>query len=275
MMVKQIKIDFNVTQEIKRFVYVYLIETAKGCVLIDSGVAGSELLIEKAILENGRHPAEIKAVFLTHAHPDHIGTANYFREKYGAKIYASGGERAWIEDIDLQFKERPIPNFYHLAGQSTMVDQVVKDGDKIYLSDSIYLEVIGTPGHSVDEVSYRMGDKVFIGNVVPVKGDIPIFVHLDDTKYSLDVLEKMSDIKVFYPAWEQEYSLKMMQQKIADAKEIVNELERVVYDLDCGMELPILVEQVCECLHMPVWKKNPLFARTVECCRRISDSKEQ
>ena len=64
MMVKQIKIDFNVTQEIKRFVYVYLIETAKGCVLIDSGVAGSELLIEKAILENGRHPAEIKAVFL-------------------------------------------------------------------------------------------------------------------------------------------------------------------------------------------------------------------
>lgn len=91
MRVKQIKIDFHVTPEIKRFVYVYLIETKEGCVLIDSGVAESEEIIETAVIENGHQPSEIKAVFLTHAHPDHIGTANYFREKYGAKIYASIG----------------------------------------------------------------------------------------------------------------------------------------------------------------------------------------
>ena len=42
MRVKQIKIDFHVTPEIERFVYVYLIEIGDGCVLIDSGVAGSE-----------------------------------------------------------------------------------------------------------------------------------------------------------------------------------------------------------------------------------------
>lgn len=134
MRVKQIKIEFQVTPEIERFVYVYLIETDKGCVLIDSGIAGSE-----------------------------------------AKIYASEGERAWIENIDLQFRERPIPNFYSLAGKSTFVDYVVKNGDKIKLSDDIYLEVIGTPGHSVDEVSYRVGNIVFIGDAVPVRGDIPIF----------------------------------------------------------------------------------------------------
>ena len=45
MRVQQIKIDFNVTPEIKRYVYVYLIETEKGCCLIDSGVAGSEDII--------------------------------------------------------------------------------------------------------------------------------------------------------------------------------------------------------------------------------------
>ncbi|MDO4474876.1 MAG: hypothetical protein Q4B75_09535 [Eubacteriales bacterium] len=42
MNVKQIKIDFYVTPEIKRYVYVYLIITEDGCALIDSGVAGSE-----------------------------------------------------------------------------------------------------------------------------------------------------------------------------------------------------------------------------------------
>ena len=268
MRVNQIKIEFYVTKEIKRFVYVYLIETGEGCVLIDSGVAGSETMIEKVILESGYNPDEVKAVFLTHAHPDHIGTANYFQEKYGARIYASEGERAWIENIDLQFEERPIPNFYNLAGKSAIVDQVVKDGDKILLSDGIYMEVLGTPGHSADEVSYRVGDVVFIGDAVPVRGDIPIFINLDAARYSLAVLEKSSGIKKFYPAWDQTYSLEMMRKKLVDAKEIINELEKIVCDVDQGIELSVLIDRVCEDLRMPMWKTNPLFARTIACCRK-------
>ena len=41
MKVHQIKIDFNVTEQIKRFVYVYIIE-AQHCYLIDSRVYGCE-----------------------------------------------------------------------------------------------------------------------------------------------------------------------------------------------------------------------------------------
>ena len=268
MRVKQIKIDFYVTPEIERFVYVYLIETGEGCVLIDSGVAGSEGMIEKAITESGYDLAELEAIFLTHAHPDHIGTANYFRETYGTRIYASEGERAWIEDIDLQFAQRPIPNFYSLAGASTCVDQVVKNEDHIYLSDGTTIEVIGTPGHSADEVSYRIGDVVFIGDTVPVRGDIPIFIDLDDTRHSLEVLEKLSGVETFYPAWDQIYSFEVMRKKIDDAKELIDELEKAVCDVDGELQLPELVNQVCDRLHMPVWKTNPLFARTVDCCRR-------
>ncbi len=268
MRVTQIKIDFHVTEEIKRFVYVYLIETEEGCVLIDSGVAGSEKIIEEVMLEHGRQPSEIEAVFLTHAHPDHIGTANYFRETYGARIYVSEGERPWIEDIDLQFEERPIPNFYHLAGSSTKVDQVVKDGDKIPLSDDICIEVINTSGHSVDEVSYRIGNQVFIGDTVPVRGDIPIFVDVDAVRTSLTVLEKLSGIEAFYPAWDQTYSPEMMKEKLVSAEELVHELEKIVCDTDHGQELSELTIQVCERLSMPVWRNNPLFARTVAACRK-------
>ena len=53
----------------------------------------------------------------------------------------------------------------------------------------------------------------FIGDTVPVKEDIPIFVNLDNTRRSLAVLENMSGVEVFYPAWDQEYSLEVMRKK--------------------------------------------------------------
>ncbi len=268
MKIKQIKIDFNVTPQIKRYVFVYLINTDTGCYLIDSGVAGSERMIEKAVIESGYRSSDIKAVFLTHAHPDHIGTASYFREKYGAAIYASEGERTWIEDIDLQFAERPIPNFYMLAGRSVAVDYIVKDGDIIALSDKISVHVIGTPGHSVDEVSYRIDDVVFIGDAVPVKGDIPIFINPEETKNSLLRLEELANIKFFYPAWDQTYSAEMFKRKINDAQEFVTKLEEVVGNVDNSIEDLELVDWVCESLNMPMLKTNPLFAKTVACCRK-------
>ena len=202
MKVKQIKIDFNVTPEIKRFVYVYLITTKTSCILVDSGVYGSQEVIEKAITESGHRPEEVKAVFLTHAHPDHIGTAHYFREKYGAKIYAGEGERPWIEDIDRQFRERPI------------------------------------------------------------------LVDLEDSRKSLETLKNLKNVRTFYPAWDQTYSVEIMRQKIKDARDLLEELEKTVHDIDDGRELSELAGKVCECLHAPMWKKNPLFATTVACCRK-------
>lgn len=268
MRIKQIKIDFHVTESIERFVYVYLVETEDGCVLVDSGVAGSERIIENAILDKGHQPSEVKAVLLTHAHPDHIGTAHYFREKYGAEIYAGKGECRWIEDIDLQFKERPIPNFYHLAGHSTTVDRVVKDGDILFLSEDICIEVLSTPGHSVDEMTYRINDAVFIGDSVPVRGDIPVFIDVNASRDSLEILDRLPDVEAFYPAWDKTYSREMMKERVVSAKKLIDELEQIVWETDEGQELSVLTVQVCERLHMPVWKNNPLFAGTVDCCRR-------
>ena len=54
MKVHQIKIDFNVTEQIKRFVYVYILE-AESLYLIDSGVYGSETKIMDYLDSIGRH----------------------------------------------------------------------------------------------------------------------------------------------------------------------------------------------------------------------------
>lgn len=266
MNIRQIKIDFNVTPDIKRYVFVYAVECGKTVVLIDSGIAGCESIIEKAVEEDGYRPDDIKAVLLTHAHPDHIGTAAYFREKYGAKIYASAGERPWIEDIDLQFRQRPIPNFYTLAGKSARVDIIVKDGDTAEI-DGIKIKAIGTAGHSSDEVSYQIGNAVFVGDAIPVKGDIPIFVDLNDTKRALQGLKNLA-ADVFYPAWDKTYRGDEIKAKISEGEEIVSLIEKTVSENDVGQESGALVDSACERLNMPFLKTNPLFARTVEACRK-------
>lgn len=74
MKVHQIRIDFHVTAQIKKYVFVYLIE-AEYCYLIDTGVAGSQKIILEKLEQIGRKLSDIKGIFLTHAHPDHIGTA--------------------------------------------------------------------------------------------------------------------------------------------------------------------------------------------------------
>lgn len=265
--VHQLKINFQVTEQIKRYVYVYIIE-AEQLYMIDSGVYGCEKQIEEYLQKISREIAEIKYIFLTHAHPDHIGSAAWFQENTGCKIVASEGERRWIEDIDCQYRERPIPNFYKLAGKSSHVDIVVQDGDKLELEEGLSIRVLGTPGHSADEMSYLVGRSLFIGDAVPVQGDIPIFIDEQATRQSLAAIAEVPGVVFYYPAWDSTYTKAVMQEKIAAARRLIDVLKHAVGELDDNSDLSDLVDRVCSRLQLPMLKANPLFARTISCLRR-------
>ncbi len=244
----------------------YLLE-AGNCYLIDSGVYGCESRITGYLDKIGRRVSDIKGIFLTHAHPDHIGSAAWFREHTGCKVYASEGESCWIEDIDLQFRERPIPNFYTLAGRSVPVDYIVKNGDIIEPEPDFRIEVLRTAGHSVDGMSYLIGNALFIGDAVPVKGDIPIFIDEEETRKTLSLLGQMSSVEMFYPAWDHSYTPENMKTKIKEAGELLDILKQAVMACEDGSDNAELTKRVCEYLHLPFLMGNPLFLRTVGCLR--------
>lgn len=265
MKIHQIKIDFNVTDKVKRYVYVYIVE-GEQCYLIDSGVAGSEVLIEQYLHSIGRTVEDIKGILLTHAHPDHIGTAAYFQEKVGCDIYASEKEKRWIEDIDLEFAERPIPNFYHLAGKSAKVNKTVKDGDIVTLEKDIEVQVVGTPGHSVDEISFVIGENVFIGDAIPVKGDIPIYVDPVATLNSMSKILQLPNVATFYPAWDVTYNKNEVAEKVKSATELIHMIDECVKEVCAdgkNVEDEGLCQLVCEKLGMPFLLSNPLFKTSV------------
>lgn len=264
--VHQIRIDFHVTPEIKRYVYVYLIE-AQHCYLVDSGVYGCEKQILQVLEGINKAASDIKGIFLTHAHPDHIGSAAWFQEHTHCRIYASSGEKRWIENIDLQFQERPIPNFYGLAGRSSRVDVVVQDGDIIALEEGLSLEVLRTAGHSMEGLSYRLGKDVFIGDAIPVQGDIPILINEPEMRKTLHRFAQMTGVDTFYPAWDMIYSREMMERKLQEAHALLDNLKQAVLSQDQGDALPAVVDRVCRMLNQPMLKTNPLFATTIDCLR--------
>ena len=92
-----------------RFVYSYIVY-GETITLIDTGVAGCEAQIFDSIRSTGRDPSEIALVILTHSHPDHIGAARAIQQATTCSIAAHPAERAWIEDVELQNRERPVPH---------------------------------------------------------------------------------------------------------------------------------------------------------------------
>jgi glyoxylase-like metal-dependent hydrolase (beta-lactamase superfamily II) len=65
----------------------FLIDSPDGCILVDSGVPGSADKILQAIHELGKQDSDIRHIFLTHAHSDHIGSFAALKQATGAEVY--------------------------------------------------------------------------------------------------------------------------------------------------------------------------------------------
>lgn len=63
-----------------------------GVVLIDAGFPGSRDDVLWSLSWLGFGPADVRAILLTHAHIDHLGTAIWFAKAHGTPVYCHGSE---------------------------------------------------------------------------------------------------------------------------------------------------------------------------------------
>jgi phosphoribosyl 1,2-cyclic phosphodiesterase len=76
------------------------IQTESSTILIDIGIAKTK--VEKALIEQDINPADIDAIFLTHAHGDHVKGLP-MAAKWGIPVYASAGTWKTVMYTGLRF----------------------------------------------------------------------------------------------------------------------------------------------------------------------------
>lgn len=269
--VHAIKIPFQVKTDsgiLERFVYTYLIAGKQIC-LIDSGVVSSEGVIFDYMAKIGLKPDDIYLMILTHSHPDHIGSAKSIKEKSGCKVAAHSGEISWIENVDLQAKERPVPNFHSLVEGSVNVDEILEDKDILDLGNDLSLKIIHTPGHSQGSISLLIEEEgvLLTGDVIPIKGDLPIY---DDSAKSMESIRKLKEIKgieILLSAWDEPQEgnevYRTMDEGINYLKQVHLSVSKIANE-NSNLDPLKFCKLVLKDLGIPEMAANPIVARSFQ-----------
>ena len=103
---------------------------------------------------------DLKYIFLTHGHFDHITGVKGVKEKYGARVVISHEDAPMLSSAKLSLAA-------FCGGEQNIVepDILVGDGDVVKLND-IEFKVISTPGHTKGGVCYLVGDYIFTGDTL-------------------------------------------------------------------------------------------------------------
>jgi hydroxyacylglutathione hydrolase len=171
--------------------YLVVDDRSSRAVIVDPGSEGERLV--EAIDRSG---ATLEAIWITHAHVDHVGAIAFVKRKWDVPIYLhpldrrlydAAGRQAQV--YGLPFEEPPAP------------DHEFVDGQQIKVGDA-EMTVLHAPGHSPGHVVIHgngialVGDCLFAGSIG--RTDLP-FSNPPQLAASLEKISALAPETVVYP----------------------------------------------------------------------------
>ena len=141
--------------------YIIVDEHSKEAMVIDPGSEPEKIIEMLDILD-----ANLKYIFLTHCHADHIGAVDAIKNAKGGKILISRDDSSGLYDSSIS-----LTYYTETHNPELEPDSRVDDGDLIHVGN-IEFRVIATPGHTKgglclycpDEDMIFTGDTIFSGS---------------------------------------------------------------------------------------------------------------
>lgn len=162
------KIDVRTVGLFEENCYLVIDESSGRAVLVDPGDEGDRIL--EMVRLSG---ASVEAIWLTHAHIDHIGAINAVRAVHEVPVR--------LHPLDLPWYERMSAHAAQMYGmtwdQPSATPQLVHVGD-VLTCGALEFSVMHVPGHAPGHVSYNghgvalSGDLLFAGSIG--RTDLPL-----------------------------------------------------------------------------------------------------
>lgn len=170
----------------------YIVDTGDGVVLVDAGFSTEASRLETALtIGNIRH-GDVRAVFVTHCHADHVGAAGTIQshgwigsgpglalhsetDRLGREMFLGSGERFQAQLVENGIATSEIAEWRRgLELMGELADWpsgalLVADNSQFTIGE-VTFTIVHTPGHSPDHIAIRAshrryGDVIFLGDM--------------------------------------------------------------------------------------------------------------
>lgn len=196
----------------------YLVKTAAGYILIDTGSTNQRAVLEQALLTAGCQPGQLQLIILTHGDFDHTGNAAYLRQKFNAPVALHSADLGMIERGDMFVSRNsgnPIfkaiaPVMFKFGKSNRMTPDLELTEDFDLAAYGLAAQVISLPGHSRGSIGILTSEGyLFVGDLLENTKQPALNSIMDDRVAAQASVEKLKrvNVRLIYPGHGTPFSL--------------------------------------------------------------------